>query len=246
MKAGNEVLKLAKTRDYCTSKKPKLTVVMIHGIASNSHSYDQALEYFAEDESLRDVRFVTFDLLGSGESYAGNELNYDYDDQIEALHNSIADLKVGDAPLMLVGHSLGTFIVTRYADTYPGEVVELVLISPPIYTPRDFSDPAFADGVKAFEKTVGAKNPEILMTKAFRNSMDKIVMDENNYAVLAGLKTPVVLIYGDEDQLIASYNVPELLKENSQVTAIKTVGRHSVTRDKYMELAKILERILHA
>ena len=239
-------MKLAKTHDYCASKKPKLTAVMIHGIASDSRTYDRALKFLEEQDTLKDVRFVTFDLLGSGESYAGDELNYDYDDQLEALHNSVKDLKLGDTPLVLVGHSLGTFIVTRYADTYAGDVAELILVSPPFYTLKDFANPAFVEGVKAFEKLVGASNPEILGTKAFRNSVDKIIMDKNNYAVLAGLKVPMTLIYGDEDQLIASYNVPKLLRENSRAMAIKTVGRHSVTKDKYTEMGKILERFLHA
>ena len=239
-------MKLAKTHDYCASKKPKLTVVMIHGIASNSRTYDHALEFLEEQDALRDVRLVTFDLLGSGESYTGDDLNYDYNDQLEALHESIGDLKIADTPLVLVGHSLGTFIVTRYADTYADEVSELILISPPIYTLEDFSNPAFMEGVKTFEKLVGASKPEVLETKAFRNSMDKIVMDKNNYAVLAGLKIPMILIYGDGDQLIASYNVPGLLRENPRVTAIKTVGQHGVTRDKYTEVGKVLERILHA
>ncbi len=238
-------MKLAKTHDYCASKKPKLTVVMIHGIASDSRTYDHALKFLEEQDTLKDVRLVTFDLLGSGESYAGDELNYDYNDQLEALHNSIEELRLS-TPLVLVGHSLGTFIVTRYADTYKDAVAELILISPPIYTPGDFAHPEFAEGVKMFEKLVGTGKPGILETKAFRNSMDGIVMDKNNYAVLANIDVPVVLIYGDEDQLIASYNVPGLLRENPRVTAIKTVGRHGVARDKYTELAKVLEGILHA
>ncbi len=38
-------LKLAKTYDSCVSGHPKLTVVMIHGIASDSSTYDHAIKY---------------------------------------------------------------------------------------------------------------------------------------------------------------------------------------------------------
>ena len=235
-------MKLAKTHDG-GADKPKLTAVLIHGIASDSGDWGKALEYL--EKELPEVRFVTFDLLGAGKSYAGEELNYDYADQLEALRNSINGLGV-TTPLVLVGHSLGTFIVTRYADTYTSEVDRLILVSPPVYTLEDFKNPAFTKAVEAFESTLAAKNPEILTQKSFRNSMDNIVMDKKNYDVLAKLETPTTLIYGDEDQIIASYNVPRLLADNSGVTAVKTHGRHGVTQDKYAEIKKILEKILHA
>lgn len=237
-------LVLRKTFD---SKAPNqaLTVVMIHGIASDSSTYQKALDHFKEVPALGAIRFVTFDLLGSGKSLKDDKLNYDYDDQLTALHNSILELDT-NTPLVLVGHSLGTFIVTRYASVYKNEISQLILISPPIYTKNDFRHPAFMLGIDAFKKAVSIKNPHILTEKAFINSMDKIVLDQENYSYLAKLKLPVTLIYGDEDQLIASYNVPGLVKENSDIVAIKTHGRHGVTRDKYIELEKLLKKELDA
>lgn len=239
-------LVLKKTHDFSASKKPELTVVMIHGIASDSSTYNHALEYLEGTTSLKNIRFVTFDLLGSGNSPKSDELNYDYKEQVGALHNSIEKLKI-KTPLVLVGHSLGTFIVTKYADTYKKSVKKLVLVSPPIYTLDDMKNPAFAIGIKAFEGAVAAKNPRILREKSFINSMEKIVLNKKNYKTLSELKTNTVLIYGDADQLIASYNVPKLLKDNPKyITAIKTIGRHGVTRDKYNKIREILEEVLHA
>ena len=40
-------LELTKTHDYCAVKNPKLTVVFIHGIASDSSSFTRALNYLA-------------------------------------------------------------------------------------------------------------------------------------------------------------------------------------------------------
>lgn len=237
---------MQKTHDYCATNKPTLTVVMIHGIASDSSTYNQALEYLEGTTSLKNVRFVTFDLLGSGKSLKSDKLNYDYKDQLEALHNSIEKLKI-TTPLVLIGHSLGTFIVTKYADTYKKSIQNLILISPPIYTLEDMANPAFAAGIDVFIKTVSIKNHNITKEKAFMNSMDKIVLNKNNYKTLSELKTHTTLIYGDADQLIASYNVPRLLKDNPKyVTAIKTIGRHGVTRDKYNKIREVLEGIIYA
>ena len=70
----NKKLSLKKTHDFCGSKVPRLTVVMIHGIASDSSTYHKALAYLEGTVSLREVRFVTFDLLGSGASPKNDKL----------------------------------------------------------------------------------------------------------------------------------------------------------------------------
>lgn len=239
-------LVLKKTHDYYKVKKPKLTVVFIHGIASDSTTFKNALKFLEGTRSLQDVRFVTFDLLGSGESLKNDKLNYNYKEQIEALHNAINKLKL-KTPLVLVGHSLGTFIVTRYADTYRRSVKELILLSPPIYTVEDLENPAFEAGIKVFKDAVSLKDRKILKEKAFNSSMENIVLDRRNYKVLAGIKTPTVLIYGKMDQFISSYNIPKILKENPKyLSAIKTEGRHGVSHDKYSKLVEILEEVLNA
>lgn len=240
----NKKLTLAKTHDKCVGGNPEIAVVMIHGIASNSATFDSALKHLEEKKTLGAVRFVTFDLLGAGMSLTSDELEYDYKEQLEALHNAILDLKLGETPLVLVGHSLGTFIVTRYAATYPKEVSQLILVSPPVYTVEDFDNPAFAVGIKAFEDMIRVKDREIAEGKAFRNSMDKIVLDKKNYATLAGLKVPTTIIYGDADQLIASYNIPRLVKDNPDIQVIRTIGRHGVTQDKYSKIAKLIDDAL--
>lgn len=234
---------LTNTYDVCRSDKPKLCVVMIHGIAADSTSYNAAHEYFESEEQLRDIRFVKMDLLCSGLSPKDDSLNYDYNEQITALHNAIIELK-NEAPLILIGHSLGTFIVTRYASVYPDEIARLILISPPIYTKKDYDNPLFKVGMEAFKKSIALRNANALKDKAFNNSMKNIVMDRSNYEVLAKIKIPTVILYGKEDQLIASHNIPELLKKNSLITAIKTNGKHGVSRDKFTKIPKLLKEVM--
>ena len=49
------------------------------------------------------------------------------------------------------------------------------------------------------------------------------------------------------DQFIAAFNHPKLLKDNKDhLIAIKTEGRHGVSRDKYTKMVGILEEMLHA
>lgn len=242
----NKGLKLTKTYDRCASKKPQLAVVLIHGIASDSTTFDGLLKHFENTPELKNVRFVTFDLLGSGKSLKSDELNYDYEEQIGALYNSISDLNL-DVPLVLIGHSLGTFIVTRYASLHKDSVKKLVLISPPIYSKVDFDNPAFEAGIKLFKDAVSLKNRSILSDKSFINSMDNIVLDRKNYDVLAKITIPTILIYGDKDQFIGLHNFKQILKDNSKhLKAIKTDGHHGVSRSKFRNITEVIAEELNA
>ena len=238
-------LELKKTHDFSVSDKPKLTVVFIHGIASNSASFTNALKYLEGTKSLNDVRFVTFDLLGSGKSLKSDELTYGYTDQLTALENSIKKLKI-KTPLILVGHSMGTFIVERYADKHRRDISKLILVSPPVYTKRDLDNPAFDVAMRAFCDAVSVKDPSIVKEKSFKNSIEKIVKNRNNYDVLTSLTLPIVIIFGELDKIIAPYNFPRLLKNNSNISAIRTAGKHSVSRDKYIKIKDILEKEVNA
>ena len=244
MKIFNKPLKLAKTYDFCPSKKPRLTVVMIHGIASNSQTFKSAISYLTGTTSLKDIRFVTFDLLGSGESLKSDDLEYNFREQLEALDNSIKGLKL-DTPLVLVGHSMGCLISARYADLHKRKVKELILISPPVYRPEDFENPIFKAGQDNFKTIVIQKDRSLKDDKAFNNEFKNIVLNKNNYAVLSRLTRPTTLIYGLADQVIASFNIPKLLRENSKITAIQTPGTHGVAKDKYTKMVEVLERILN-
>ena len=236
---------LHKAHDFCASKNPKLTVVFIHGIAADSTSFNKTVAYLKSTYSMKDVRFVTFDLLGTGKSYRSKSLNYDYGDQIVALENSIKKLKV-DTPLVLVGHSMGTLIVTRYAASHKKAVKQLILVSPPVYTEADIKNPMFKTALESFKKIVIKKNRKILKDKAFNNEIDLIVSNPKNYKTLAKITTPTMLIYGDADQIIASFNIPKIKKENSKyIKVVKTAGGHSISRDKYIKILDKLEEVMH-
>ena len=238
-------LELKKTHDYCPSGQAKLTVVFIHGIAADSSSFTKTLEYLEGTVSLKNVRFVAFDLLGSGASYKNDKLDYDYRDQLEALEKSLAKLKI-TTPLVIVGHSMGTLIATKYAYDHKKAVQQLILCSPPVYTEADLDNPAFEVAMIGFKNAVSIKNRSILKEKSFNNSITKIVENRKNYKRLSELTTPAVLIYGDLDQIIAPRNIPKIVKSNAKyLSAIKTPGRHGMSHEKYAKIKNILEEMLY-
>ena len=238
-------LSLKKKRDFCKSGEPKLAVVFIHGIASDSSAFKNTLNYLSGTRSLSDVRFITFDLLGAGKSFCSDKLEYTLNEQLEALHNSIEKLKL-KIPLVLVGHSMGSLISLNYADKYKKTVKELVLASPPLYKKEDMEHPAFKEGVKVFEKVVASRHKGEEVKKQFGCSMNNIVLSTKNYDVLSKITTKAIIIYGELDQFISAHNIKELVKKNPKyLSAIKTAGNHPMSRDKYHKLVPILEEVLN-
>lgn len=238
------MLELAKTHDFCASNEPALTVVFIHGIADDSGRFKKPLETLETNDSLKNIRFVAFDLLGSGKSLKSDKLNYDFEEQLAALTNSIKKLEI-KTPLVLVGHSMGCLISARYADTHCEEIHELVMVSPPVFMPKDFDTPKFIAGKEGFKKLVILKNPALKNDKAFDTELEDIVFNKDNYAVLKRLDRPTTIIYGTNDKIIATFNIPTLLKENPNFKTLKTPGAHGIGHDKTTKLALVLERIVN-
>lgn len=237
-------LELKKTHDFCPSGKPKFTAVFIHGIASNSSSFTKTLAFLEGTTALKDIRYVAYDLLGSGESRKGDDLDYGYSSQIEALENSINRLKL-TTPLILVGHSMGTLITTKYAYEHKKAVALLILCSPPVYTEKDLDNPAFGVAMEGFKDAVSVKNRGILKEKAFNQSLEKIVKNRKNYKRLTSLTTPAILIYGDKDQIIAPHNIPKAVKSNPKyLSEMRTIGGHGMSQDKYAAIREILGEML--
>lgn len=237
-------LALKKKRDFCPSGKPELTVVFIHGIASDSSTFKNTINYLSGTYSLRNIRFVSFDLLGAGKSYSSDKLEYTLNDQLEALHNAISKLKL-TTPLVLVGHSMGSLISLNYADKFKKSVKELILASPPLYKKEELEHPAFKEGVKMFEKFVGARHKGAEQKKQFSCSMNNIVLTAKNYDVLSKLTTKAVILYGELDQFISAKNILDIAKKNAKhISAIKTIGNHPMSRDKYHKIVPILEELL--
>ena len=235
---------LAKTHDFCADEKPKLTVVMAHGIAADSRDYAGALDYLENIETLRCVRFVTFDLLGAGKSLNDDSLNYDCAEQLEALNNSIKELNV-ETPLVMAGHSMGALIAVRYASICE-RMDSLILLSPPIYKRENLSDPTMQAAMADFKQKLAKENPAMGKSKAFNNEVDLIVLNPDNYEFFVKTKVPTTIIYGKYDKVMGAFNLPELLTRNGNICAIKVESGHHITQDKYVEVGRILEKILHA
>lgn len=239
----NNKLELYNAYDFSGSEKPELTLIFVHGIATDAMSFWNMLQFLEKSEVAGKIRLVAFDLLGAGKSPASDDFKYDLSEQLEALENSIQKLEL-DGPFVMVGHSMGTILTTRYARKHPKEVREMILISPPIYYPETLKDPLFVLAVEKIKQVMQERHPNVKGSKAFENEMNLIVLDPKNYQYFEKTAQPATIIYGEEDQIIASFNIPQVKKKNELLKVKKTAGGHDLAEDKFEPVLKIVERLV--
>jgi len=108
------------------------TVIFESGAIADSMAW-----YKVQPTVAKSVRACAYDRAGYGFSDEG-PLPRDIAASADDLHALIAAAHI-ETPVVLVGHSLGTNIVRRFADTHAGEVAALVLLDPPAQNVGEFS-----------------------------------------------------------------------------------------------------------
>lgn len=104
-----------------TNSKASNVVLFVHGYADSWVSYEPLMRVLSTD-----FRCIALDLRGHGDSdktFCCYSLD-DYVHDLKLLHDA---LNLG--LVVLVGHSMGGFIVQKYAHLYPNDVSKLILIS---------------------------------------------------------------------------------------------------------------------
>ena len=107
----------------CSGNGPQ-TVMLEAGSHADSTTWFQVQPLLAAF-----TRVCSYDRAGYGFSDVG-PMPRDLDADVSDLHALVHDANL-KTPLVLVGHSLGSNIVRRYAQLYPANVGGLVLIDPP-------------------------------------------------------------------------------------------------------------------
>lgn len=107
----------------CSGSGP-VTAILEAGTNADSTTW-----YRVQPLLARTMRVCSYDRAGYGFSDEG-PLPRDLDADVSDLH-ALLEASGIDAPVILVGHSLGTNIVRRYAELHRADVAGMVLVDPP-------------------------------------------------------------------------------------------------------------------
>jgi sigma-B regulation protein RsbQ len=97
------------------------TVILVHGWTCDDSSWSEQIAALSKD-----YRVVTLDLPGHGRSDSPKDGKFSMDLFARAVESVRAEAKADR--VVLVGHSMGTPVIVRYAQLYPQHTVGLVFV----------------------------------------------------------------------------------------------------------------------
>ncbi len=238
-------------------KNPKLTIVFVHGIAASYLSWQAALKSLSADKTMKDVRLVAIDLIGFGRSPKPSWYKYNYKNYNRSLHRTLKKLRI-KTPIILAGHSMGCLISADYAIEYPKHIKSLVLASPPFLRPsdlakipdkfyqntyrslKDHTDNVVIGTLASSISKVSSFDRRALNTLAFKETMENIILNSQNWDKILSLKLPIHIIHGHLDPLVVGANLRKLSRDSKYITLTESIGGHDIKPPK---LAKVLRAI---
>lgn len=228
-------------------KKPKATVVFIHGIGHSGNAWQEVI-----DQLPADIRVISVDLLGFGQSPKPHWAIYSVRLQARMFIATVLRLRIA-GPMILVGHSLGALVSVEIARRYPLLVKSLILCSPPFYRPDPIakrllphSDKVLKDLYKAIHKrpdqfvkisTLAVKYG--LVNKSFNVSEDDVhsymgalesaIINQTSLQDTIRLKKTMQIIHGALDPVVIGKNLKAVVKKNPNATLSTILAGHEIT-----------------
>jgi pimeloyl-ACP methyl ester carboxylesterase len=182
-----------------TRREGSVPIVLVHGISGATDWWRNNLDFLS---GVAEV--YALDLPGFGESRAVNK-PFRIDNEIETLGGWLA--AVGVSRALLVGHSLGGYVVAALSARSPELSAGLVLVDPAIFPPG-YSRWRLAlgtlrgvfhlslDFIPTLLKGSIAAGP-VTILRAARDLLTRTILDE-----LAKIRAPTLLIWGNKDTVV--------------------------------------------
>ncbi|MDZ4044222.1 MAG: alpha/beta hydrolase [Rhodoglobus sp.] len=234
-------------------------VVLVHGIASSAATFQRVIPQLEGR-----YRCISLDLLGFGESPAPEGATYTIEEHVASIRATIASLKLR-APVILVGHSLGSLLAARYAAQNPEKVSRLLLVSPPVYlSPSEIGDPlakaqvglylrayeflrtnkdftmATASTISRMFKLGTALEVTERNWNAFILSLQNCIESQTTVSDIAAVRVPIDVVYGALDQFVAPGTM-RIIEQMRHVTMHRVEVNDHLVRAR---LAKEIVRVI--
>ena len=225
-------------------KRPKQTLLFIHGIGNSGQAWDDVISRLPED-----TRAITVDLLGFGESRRPSWATYDVGLQARAVFRTCLRYGV-TGNLVIVGHSMGALVAIEFARRYPSFARSLILCSPPLYRPEgDATLPTTETALRRlyraahqspqqFLKLSGLAMKYGLISRAFdvtddtvgsyMNALEAAIINQSSLEDIRQLRLPIHIIRGSFDPVIVPKRIKQLAREKSNITTSTVAAGHEV------------------
>lgn len=246
---------------YQAPKRPKATFVFIHGIGNSLHSWDEVVATMPKD-----VRLIGIDLLGFGQSPKPRYAAYNAKLQARSVGLTLFGLRLAQRPI-LVGHSLGALVAVEIASRYPLFVKELVLCSPPFYSPKPAASvlPTQDDMLRTLYRTA-LKHPEQLEkfspvavklglannalridknnSASYIAALEASIINQTSLRDVARVALPITILYGALDPVVVHKHIVQLQKDHKNIHAKRIIAGHEILGGYVTSLVATLKDLL--
>ncbi len=223
--------------------EPSHVVVLVHGYGEHIGRYDHVAAALIEGGAV----VYGLDHMGHGRSDGDRAIVTDFDQVVADVDQlvDVADAAEPTIPLVMVGHSLGGLIATRYAQTHGDRLAALVLSGPAIgrgdglealLALDEIPDVPLDPTVLSRDDAVGveyAADP-LVWHGAFQRPMLEAMLRANHQVNEAGSigDLPLLWVHGSDDQLVPIDNSQigfDTIKGSGLTRAISYPGaRHEI------------------
>jgi len=235
-------------------------VLLLHGIASSSVTYDNVVKHLPDRH-----RVVAVDLLGFGQSSAPANAQFTLDEHVEAVVTTLARIKM-PTPVTVVGHSLGALVSIRLAAKHPKLVKHLIIVAPPVYVPSStLVDPldraqmdvyqrlyhfmrdnpgftqAAASALERISPIRGLVDVSEDNWRAFSLSLERCIESQTTITDLAQVKCQVDLVYGTLDPFLAPAGLRVIERMRGVATTRVEGGDHVIRPKMAAELVHLID-----
>lgn len=255
---------------YEGGEKNKETIIFVHGYGANKFFWINELAHFQKKYHV-----ISPDVPAFGDNEMVWELGYGIESQVEFLNEFIEALKLDK--VHLIGISMGGLISGYYASTYPNKLKSLVLIdsggiTSPVATEfwthyrKTGQNLIDYENVEGFDKMMEIvflkpqKVPTVLkkyfveekkkrFKKESRVFTELMKKSDNMLAErLDKIKTPTLIVWGDQDKIFHPSTVQLLEKKikDSKAVILSNAGHASIIdnqKDAYAAIEKFLSTI---
>ena len=223
-------------------------VVLLHGIASSYVTFENVIPLLRGGH-----RVIALDLLGFGDSPAPPDARFTLDEHVAWVDRTLAGLDLAE-PFVLVGHSMGALIATRFAARRSSDLRGLVLVSPPVYLPPDVvGDPVDRAAMTLYrraydflrrKRSFTIRNAALLARlspienafevsernwEAFVLSLQNAIETQTTITDVAAVDAPIQVVYGTLDPFLVPAGL-RVIERMRHVTVHRIAGADHLIR----------------
>lgn len=232
-------------------KKPRATLVFLHGIGNNGQAWRNII-----DKLPRDIRVLSIDLLGHGQSPKPQNLTYNVQVQAKAVAATLLRQRALGKVIM-VGHSMGGLISIELAKRYPYLVDSLILCSPPLYGNdahvrlprrerqlkrfysylRDNPDKVprlarYAQRSKIMNETFRIDQQTL---QPFLGALEASILSQTSLDDASNLTRPFTIIHGKYDPLVLRNYLQAAVANNPFGSFTEITAHHDIRSKRYIQ-----------